>query len=432
MMTYGEMLEQIDHIPMFGRAGGLDNLRRYLGLLGYPGKGIPVIHVAGTNGKGSVCAFLESVLRRAGYKTGLFTSPHLVRFNERFRINFREAEDGLLVSAWEEIKQLLDRREEYGLDMLNYFEVTFLMGMLIFSREKVDYCIVETGLGGRLDATVLTDPVLCVITSISLDHTGILGHTIPEIAAEKAGIIRQGVPVVVLDENNGAWPVISGRAEEKKAEVLTVSYGDVTFLRNGRNTIDFSMENRYYKLDYVNVLSRAPYQMVNAALAITAVHRLLPDLPEEVIREGIGMMQWPGRMEEIRPGIFLDGAHNPGAVEQIIEMLKEDQGKWKLLFAVCADKDYESMIVMLSEIPWRHIYLTKTKSVRGAGVAAVENCFRRCSGAPITIYNTSEEAYADASGHLEEDEYLLCLGSLYLAGELKYYLEQKESEENHD
>ncbi len=431
-MTYREMMEQIDQIPMFGHAGGLDNLRSYLRLLGHPEKEVRAIHVAGTNGKGSVCAFMESVLRRAGYKTGLFTSPHLIRVNERFRINYREVEDGLLVRSWEEVKDLLDRREDHGLDMLNYFEVMFLMGMLIFSREKVDYCLVETGLGGRLDATVLSEPVLCVITSISLDHTGILGHTIPEIAAEKAGIIRRGVPVVVLDEDNGAMPVIMRKASERKAEVLTVSYGDVTFLKNVRNTIDFSMENRYYKLDYVNVRFRAPYQMVNAALAVTALHRLLPDLPEEVMREGIGTMQWPGRMEEIEPRIFLDGAHNPGAIMQITEMLRDDQEGWKLLFAVCADKDYESMIVMLSQIPWRHIYLTKTKSVRGAGVAVVEKCFRRCSGAPITIYNTSEEAYADASGHLEEGENLLCLGSLYLAGELKYYLEQKESEENHD
>ncbi len=424
-MTYEEMLDQINRIPMFGASGGLDNLRGYLALFGNPEKELPVIHVAGTNGKGSVCVFMESVLRKAGYKTALFTSPHLVRINERFRINFEEVEDRVLVRTWEEIKDRIDRREEFGLGLPNYFELMFLMAMLIFSREKPDYCIMETGLGGRLDATVLTRPLLCVITSVSLDHTGILGTTIPEIAAEKAGIIKEGIPVVALDENNGAFPVIRRRAEEQKAELLRVSYGDVTFLKNVGNTIDFSMENRYYKLNYANIPSRAPYQMVNAALAMTALHRLLPDLPDRTVQEGIAGMSWPGRMEEIAPRVYLDGAHNPGAVREILRMMEGEKEEWKLLFAVCADKDYERMVAMLSRVPWRHIYLTKIETARSAGVTAVEECFRHYSQAPITIYTTSQDAFRDACGHLEEKEKLLCLGSLYLAGELKAYLECK-------
>ncbi|MBR5047717.1 MAG: bifunctional folylpolyglutamate synthase/dihydrofolate synthase [Eubacterium sp.] len=424
-MTYDEMLDQINRIPMFGASGGLENVKKYLNLLNHPERNLQVIHVAGTNGKGSVCAFIESVLRTAGYKTALFTSPHLVRINERFRIGFQECSDQVLVRAWIQVKKLLDGRDEFGLDMLTYYEIMFLMGVLIFSWEEPDYCIMETGLGGRLDATVLTEPILSIITSISLDHTSLLGNTIQEIAAEKAGIIKTGVPLVYLDEENGAAPVILRKAYEKKAEVLTVSYGDVTFLRNVTNTIDFSMENRYYKLNYVNVASRAPYQMINAALAMTAIHHILPDLPDDIMREGIRRMRWPGRMEEIAPDVYLDGAHNPGAVEQIVRMLSQDEDVWSLLFAVCQDKDYESMIRMLCAIPWRHIYITKIKTARGAGITTVADCFGRYSQAPITIYSTSGEAYEDACGHLKEGEKLLCLGSLYLAGELKQYLDQQ-------
>ena len=431
-MTYEEMLDEIGRIPMFGASGGLENVKKYLNLMNHPERNLQVIHVAGTNGKGSVCAFMESILRTAGYKTALFTSPHLVRINERFRINFQECSNRDLIDAWVRVKELLEDREKYGLSMLTYYEIMFLMGMHIFSREKPDYCILETGLGGRLDATVLTDPILCVITSISLDHMSILGETIPEIAGEKAGIIKEGVPVVFLDEENGAAPVILRNASEKKAEVLTVSYRDVTFFKNVGKTIDFSMENRYYRLNYVNIASRAPYQTVNAVLAMTAIHRILPELPDRIMRDGIRRMRWPGRMEEIAPDVYLDGAHNPGAVEQVVRMLKQDQDTWSLLFAVCSDKDYESMISTLSAVPWKHIYITKIETARGAGVTAVAECFGRYSDAPITIYDTSWEAIEAACGQLGQGEKLLCLGSLYLAGELKQARIVKEREVNHD
>ncbi|MBQ6391992.1 MAG: bifunctional folylpolyglutamate synthase/dihydrofolate synthase [Eubacterium sp.] len=431
-MTYEEMLEEINRIPMFGTSGGLENVKKYLSLLNHPERNLQVIHVAGTNGKGSVCAFMESVLRTAGYKTALFTSPHLVRINERFRIDFQECDDQVLMDAWIRVKELLGDREKYGLSMLTYYEIMFLMGMLVFSWAKPDYCILETGLGGRLDATVLTDPILCVITSISLDHMSILGDTIPKIAEEKAGIIKEGVPVVFLDEENGAGPVIRRKAAEKDSEVLSVSYRDVTFFKNVTKAIDFSMENRYYRLNYVHIVSRAHYQMVNAMMAMTAIHRILPELPDQVMREGIRRMRWPGRMEEIAPDVYLDGAHNPGAVEQIVKMLGQDEDDWSLLFAVCSDKDYESMISMLSTVPWKHIYITKIETARGAGVATVADCFSRYSQAPITIYDTSGEAFEKACGGLGQGEKLLCLGSLYLAGELKDHLDRKEREGNHD
>ena len=440
-MTYDEMLQEINSIPMFGQSGGLSNLKEYLTVLNHPERSLRVIHIAGTNGKGSVSAYLESVLREAGYKTALFTSPHLMRINERFRINFQECEDALLVRAWEEVKEILEKREEYGLQMLTYFEIMFLMGMLIFFWEAPDYCIVETGLGGRLDATVLTKPILCIITSISLDHTNLLGDTITQIAEEKAGIIKLGIPVVFLEEKEEVSQVICDKAKENNAEVLKVSYRDITFLIKEKNTIDFSLENRYYKINHLKINTQAMYQTVNAALAITAIHHLIPSLSEEIIRRGIASMRWPGRMEEIAPHVYVDGAHNPGAIEQICKMMEEEMSQeekqdtlnWSLLFAVCADKDYESMVTMLTRIPWKHIYITKIKATRGAAVNTVAECFRTYSGTPIRIDDTSGMALKHAMDERKEKENILCLGSLYLVGELKEYISQfRESEEQHD
>ena len=207
-MTYEQIEEEISSIPKFSPKASLSNLSAYLEKCNHPERKLRVIHVAGTKGKGSVCAFLESILRKSGYRTALFTSPHLVCIGERFRINFEMCTEEQLTGAWKTVRELMLTGESEGRKPLTYFEVLFLMSVLIFSEEKVDYCIMETGLGGRLDATVLCDPVLSVITSISLDHTEILGDTIEKIAAEKAGIIKTGVPVVAFVEEIGAFPVL--------------------------------------------------------------------------------------------------------------------------------------------------------------------------------------------------------------------------------
>ena len=196
MMTYSEMEREINEIPKFGAKASLSNLSDYLELANHPERNLRVIHIAGTNGKGSVSAYIDSILRQAGYTTALFTSPHLVKINERFRINFKECSDEELILAWCQVKSFMEKGEKQGLQPLTFFEILFLMGMILFSQKEIDYCILETGLGGRLDATVLSDPVLSIITSISYDHMEILGDTIEKIAAEKAGIIKNGIPVV--------------------------------------------------------------------------------------------------------------------------------------------------------------------------------------------------------------------------------------------
>ena len=413
------MERELNEIPKFGAKASLSNLSAYLELANHPERNLRVIHIAGTNGKGSVSAYIDSILRQAGYTTALFTSPHLIKINERFRINFKECSDEELINVWCSVKDYMVKGEEKGLQSLTFFEILFFMGMLIFSQKAVDYCILETGLGGRLDATVLSNPVLSVITSISYDHTEILGDTIEKIAAEKAGIIKEGIPVVAIDEENGAFSVIERTAKEKKAPVYGLKSQELTILKKCENTIDFSINSRYYKIRNLKVKSYASYQVQNAALAVLAVKVLLPEVSQDVIREGIVKMYWPGRMEEIAENVYVDGAHNPGAVHQIYNSLTDSDKEWLLLFAVCSDKDYSEMIRVLGRLPWKRIYITKIDSARGADTAAVKQCFKEeTAGCPIYEYDNARTAFETA---LKDREYenLLCLGSLYLAGEIK-------------
>ena len=429
-MTYDEMEREINEIPKFGASASLSNLTAYLDILNHPEDNLRVIHVAGTNGKGSVCAYLDSILREAGYRTALFTSPHLVKMSERFRIDFRICEDEKLVSAWEQVKNLMERGEELQLKPLTFFEILFLMGVLIFSGENVDYCIMETGLGGRLDATVLTRPVLCVITSISYDHTAVLGDTIEAIAGEKAGIIKPGIPVVVLDEENGAFPVINAEAEEKKAPLYRVLSEEVRFFKNSKNKIDFSINSSYYKNNHLSVSGIAEYQIYNGALAAVAAKVLLPELEDHTLQKGLMEMRWEGRMEELMPGVYVDGAHNPGAVMQICRSVSKAEDSWILLFAVCGDKDYSSMIRMLAEISWKRIYITKIEETRGAAVEEVEDHFRQVTDCPLYSFLTAEEAFEAALQYRDKNDRLLCLGSLYLVGELKRDWESRMESED--
>ncbi|MCD8019610.1 MAG: bifunctional folylpolyglutamate synthase/dihydrofolate synthase [Clostridiales bacterium] len=420
-MTIEEMEREISEIPRFGTYPGLENLQQYLDALGHPEKDLKVIHVAGTNGKGSVCAFLESMLRKAGYRTALFTSPHLVHMNERFRIDFQICEDDKLIWAWEQVKSLLAERDGQR-KPLTYFEILFLMSLLIFSRENVDYCIMETGLGGRLDATVLTNPLICVITSISFDHMAVLGDTMEAIASEKAGIIKPGIPVVALDEGNGSFPTIQKEAERKHSPLYRVLSNDITILKKRENKIDFSIKSRYYKNSYLSIRSAADYQIYNAALAFIAMRVLLPDIEEQTLRAGLMEMRWEGRMEQVLPDVYVDGAHNPGAIMQICRMFADDgmdAGRWQLLFAVCADKDYDEMVRMLSEISWSIIYITRLEGTRGVALKEMEACFRRYTKCPLISFEDANQALQYALQHKKNEEGLLCLGSFYLVGEIK-------------
>ena len=411
-------------VPRFKDGHGTDTLLRYLDRMGHPERTLKVVHVAGTNGKGSVCAFLEAVLRRKGCRTGFFSSPHLVTMRERFRINYAMCPEEDLIKAWEEVRTLMEAAMADGLAPLTFFEIMFVMALCIFRDKRPDYCIMETGLGGRLDATNVCLPVLCVITSISLDHTEILGDTVEKIAAEKAGIIKPGVPVVFCDENNGAAAVIREYADRAKAPCFSLKESELTICEKTENTIDFFINNRYYKSSRIQLNTWAEYQVFNAGLAALALRVLFPDLEDRLICQGLSSMYWEGRMEELRPRFFVDGAHNPGAVRKICGMLKESDRSWRLLFAVCSDKSYSEMIRMLADIPFRGIYITAISGYRAAKTELIEKEFRRYTDGVLHSFSSVKEAVNQMLLDQKDDEYCLCLGSLYLVGEIRQMLEE--------
>ena len=336
--------DYLDQLPMWAnKKNSLKDIRVFLDRMGAPDRKIPAVHVAGTNGKGSVCAFMTSVLKKAGFRTGTFISPHLVEIRERFLINGELVENGIFEEAFREVKKAAEAMMKEGFCHPTFFEFLFYMAMVIFAKEKVDVMVIETGLGGRLDATnVLEKPAVCVITSISKDHMQYLGTTIPEIAGEKAGIIKAGVPVVFDDSDAEAGAVIRNRAKKMNAQCFPVSdllYEAVNGAKEGSDCLCLKEKEDYGQASGLDcselvfiVPFEAPYQAQNAFLAVTALRVLrtyggiFERLADEVIQDGIREARWPGRMERAAENIYLDGAHNPGG-SQLLSRQQERSRK---------------------------------------------------------------------------------------------------------
>ena len=314
-MEYSEIKAFLNDTPQYGETTGVERAGKLLELLGNPDKNLKIIHIAGTNGKGSVCSYIDDILKKSGYKTGLFTSPHLVTIRERIQI------DGELISR-EAFTQYFNKVYETARAnnlKLAYFDFFFGAAMLYFDKCKVDYVVLETGLGGSLDATnAVHNPLCCVITTISLEHTAILGDTIKKIAEQKAGIIKQGVPVVYADDNE-ASSVIEDIAYSKNSYCYGVSPQQYQIIKNFNGCIDFSLHNEYYINNCLRLATPAIYQVENVSIAIT-VCRLLKhlyhsDIKDSAIVDSTGSHIWQGRMEKLTDNIYVDGAHNPQGIQ---------------------------------------------------------------------------------------------------------------------
>ena len=276
-LNYTEAVEYILNVPKFTTKNKPEHTVELLKRLGHPECGMKVIHVAGTNGKGSVCAFLSEMLTLAGKKTALFTSPHLVRINERFQINNVPISDELFLESYQKVQAAIDGMVKDGLPHATYFELLYAVAMVAFQKEKAEYVVLETGLGGRLDATnTIEHPIATVITSISLDHTEILGDTIEKIAGEKAGIIKEGVPVIYDGRNEEAEKVIKKRAKELHAPAFVLKEEMYEILGNTDKSIDFCLNCGYYEHAKVTAPYLAPYQVVNSSLALLAMDVIDP------------------------------------------------------------------------------------------------------------------------------------------------------------
>ncbi len=429
-MNYEEAVAYIEETPKFTTKNKLSHTKECLERLGNPEKKFKVIHVAGTNGKGSTCAFLTSIFREAGYSCGLFTSPHLVVLNERFQINEKNIDNQAFMSAFEKVKALADELVAEGSYHPTYFEMLFLMGMVIFAEAGVDYVMLETGLGGRLDATTaVEDPAACVITSISFDHMQYLGNTIAEIAGEKAGIIVPGVPVIYDGNNPEAAQVIRKQAEALGSPYYEVKKENTEILRNTSAGIDFCMENEYYGNTAFSIPFIAGYQVMNAALALKTaeVIKNVVNLPKDSVLRGLRETRWQGRMETVLPGVIVDGAHNEDGVEKFVETAEHFQKDYPLtlLFSAVDDKDYTDMIrTVAGRIRFQHVIVTQVGGYRKVPAEQLADIFRKEGCLCAESCEDVESSFRRALEYRGKEGMLFCVGSLYLVGEIKAIIQK--------
>lgn len=429
-MTYEEAVRYIDEIPKFTKKNTLENTKILLERLGNPQNSMKIFHVAGTNGKGSVCAYLSSILTCAGKKTGLFTSPHLVKINERFQINQQQVSDEVFMDAFEQVMEMVRQAEPEGICHPTYFEVLFLIGMVIFKQAQVEYLVLETGLGGRKDATnAVENQMISIITSIGLDHVEYLGDTHGAIAGEKAGIMKPGVPVVFDAERQDVTEVIENYAKSLGSKSYPVDSRMYKIENATTKIIDFSTMTQYYDTIALRIYSLAEYQVKNAMLAVTAlkavdVHN---DFSEAVIQKGIENMKWQGRMETVAEGVILDGAHNEAGVAEFVKTVRtyQDEKKIVYVFAAVNDKNYEKMIeTICRETVFAEVIVTEVDSYRKTPAEELEKIFRNYTNVPVTVEPQAEKAFALGCA-AKEDGLLFCVGSLYLVGELKTLLSRR-------
>lgn len=424
--TYGQAVDYLYQVPRFTTKNTIEDTRAYLHQLGDPDRKMHIIHVAGTNGKGSTCAYMRAILEAAGKRVAMFTSPHLVDIRERFMIEGKMPDEDEFLQAFLRIYDSLDWEAlEQGEGFHpTFFEYLFFMAMVLFSGRELDYCILETGLGGRLDATnSVSCKDLTVITRISLDHVEYLGNTVERIAWEKAGIMRKGVPLVFTDTSPAVNGVFWKRAQELGVRAFEVSKNDYTNLSFKNKTIDFSYESRYYSYVKLTLHTIAAYQAENAALAVRAIEVLDQgrEITPEQIQEGLAGAFWAGRMEEVLPEVYVDGAHNEDGIRAFLDTVKNDglDGRRRLLFSVVSDKDYGKMLEeLVSSGCFNEIAVARMHNGRAASLASIEEIMSRYPGCAFTLYEEVGAALHElVAGRREERIYVA--GSLYLVGEIK-------------
>lgn len=436
-MNYEEAVAYIEEVPKFTKKNKPENTLELIRRIGHPERNMKVIHVAGTNGKGSVCAFLSTILTRAGKHTGLFTSPHLVEITERFQIDGREVSRECFTGAFNRIKAEVDAMIADGYAHPAYFELLFAVGLLLFEQEQVEYLVLETGLGGRLDATNLVEhPIATILTTISLDHMEYLGDTVAKIAGEKAGIIKEGVPVIFDGRNPESREVILAAAAEKHAKTYQYRAEQCKILDKTDKSIDFILDYRYDEGEtagsmQVTVPYLAEYQIVNSSLAIMAMHVIDPQhtISDAQIAESIRAARWQGRMETVLPGVVLDGAHNADGIREFIRTVcsVQERRPVSMLFSAVVEKEYEKMIAEICEsVHAASIVVTQIDGARVVPADVLAGVFRKYTDAEIITEPDVEKAF-DTALAKRGDGMLFCAGSLYLVGDIKAILRKRES-----
>ncbi len=430
MTAFKEAENYILQIPKFAGKNTIEDTKRMLELLAGSMES-RIIHVAGTNGKGSVCAYLRGILMESGYSVGMFTSPHLETMRERICIGEEKISEKKFVEIFEKVKEESVHAWETGLGHPSFFEFIFLMAMVYFKEKNPDYIILETGLGGRLDATNCIKPSMCVITEIGYDHMQYLGNTIKEIAAEKAGIIKPGVPVVFVDKRRESTEVLTEYAKKMGSPAVKIGKENILNVNINNKNIDFSLRTGYYNYVSLFLKTRALYQIENASLAVAAAEELRDkQITPDVIRKGLWAAGWPGRMEEALPGIFLDGAHNEDGINAFLNTVKEDacKGKRLLLFGVVMDKQYQTMISRIASSGFfAQAAVTALETDRSVSLNKLKTVWSQYE-IPCSFYENAEESYEYLRENKGRDDIIYVVGSLYLIGQIKSFMRRIQND----
>ena len=410
-------------IPKFTVKNSLEHTREFLGRLGNPEENKKIIHVAGTNGKGSVCVYMQTMLLAEGKRTGLFISPHLQKMNERIKINGVDISDEMFHKVFLDAKSAALSMVEEGMPHPTFFEFLFGMAMKAFAYSNVEYIILETGIGGRMDATnVIRNPIVTIITSVSLDHMEILGDTVEKITEEKAGIMKKGAPVFCLDDQKST-KVIEKKAVSLGVPCIKISKNAYEITEITEKHIAFSTLSAYDKYTTWTLQNTGVYQADNAMLAIKAMEYICGNEKHlQRWQDEMSKVVWPGRMEEILPGIIVDGAHNQGAIEAFVKSVKENTKTQKtiVLFSAVREKEYEKMIHYLCENIKSDLYIiTEINNVRGIEAGELAEAFKKYTTAPVVTEKNLEKAFLRARSEKGEEGRVYCLGSLYLVGMIK-------------
>ncbi len=418
-MLYNEFLEHIYQKYSGNVKLELDRMVGLLEEMQHPQKAYGGIHVAGTNGKGSVCATLESLMIHTGLKTGLNTSPHLIDYTERFRINGKDIGFEDILALYQKHEEMFDRWDA------SFFEITTALAFEFFRIQQIESAVIEVGLGGRLDATNLFVPDVSAITTIGLDHVKTLGGTVEIIAAEKAGIIKPDIPVVLGNIPASPLKVITDIATERQAPYYL--YDRDYSVRMVSNTIegvafDYSFAEYSYKKLCSNLIGE--HQASNLAIALTAYHlycekQAIP-VREEVVRTALSQIRWQGRMQLIhrKPYVLVDGAHNVQGIEALVKNLRSifPGAKFRFVISILADKNYQQMLSMLCDMA-DVFYVAQNESDRAATTEQQSSVIRE-KGIECKVAGSVKEAYEMALGEANETDIIICGGSLYTVGEI--------------
>ncbi|HBN86214.1 MAG TPA: bifunctional folylpolyglutamate synthase/dihydrofolate synthase [Clostridiales bacterium] len=420
-MDAKKALEYIHGTLRFGSKPGLETIGLLADKLGNPQNDLKFIHVAGTNGKGSTCAYIASILQAQGYKTGLFISPYVDVFNERIQINRQYIKDEDLAWAVEKVKEKADEIIREGKRSPTEFELVTAAALLYFKKEQCDYVVWETGLGGRFDATNIVKTTLCaVITNIGYDHTAILGDTLPKIAFEKAGIIKEGIDVVLYDQTNEVKDVIRETCHERNANLSVAKFDDINVTESSIQGYEFDKGS----LKGLRITLLGDHQLKNATVALEVCKCLIKqgiEISEESIREGLMKTRWQARAEviNVKPLIMVDGGHNPQCAEALRDLIQKHFPGIRpvYIYGSLKDKDYKSVCSILFPGAKEVITVT-TIGERGLSAEELAKTVKiYCN--QVIPHDTIKEAVAFCKKNSSEEDIVVCFGSLTFLAEIR-------------